>query len=211
MVKKLFRVSWQAASEAVLSGLLEGMSGWFGYLLVLTTSLLTRSGEYLNGNQPKANRRNLLSAGSVSPDLADDATVSVPLQAQRRRWEQVKSSLTQLGGSSHFGWLKTTSNINFGDKRDVPTFVEPLKALPFPSSSLPRPLASRHSSTHCGGHEVQTTPLTSNYHLKTRREAEFQQQEHTAQPAATPPFPAPNPRSRGVKTCSRSLMGRAFA
>lgn len=74
-----------------------------------------------------------------------------------------------------------------------------------------RPLASRHSSTHCGGHEVQTTPLTSNYHLKTRREAEFQQQEHTAQPAATPPFPAPSPRSRGVKTCSRSLMGRAFA
>lgn len=85
MVKKLFRVSWQAASEAVLSGLLEGMSEWFGYLLILTTSLLTRSGEYLNGNQPKANRRNLLSAGSVSPDLADDATVSVPLQAQRRR------------------------------------------------------------------------------------------------------------------------------
>lgn len=172
MVKQLFEVFWQAASEAVFSGLLKGMPGWFDYLLILT-SLLTRSGEYLNGNQPKANRRNLLSAGSVSPDLVDDATTTVPLQAQRRRREQAKSSLTQLGGSSHFGWLKRTSNINFGDKRAVPMFVETLKALPFPSSSLPRPLASRHSSTHCGGHEVQTTPLTSNDHLKTRREAEF--------------------------------------
>lgn len=84
MVKQLFKVFWQAASEAVFSGLLEGMPGWFDYLLILT-SPLTRSGEYLKGNRPKANRRNLLSAGSVSPDLVDDATTTVPLQAQRRR------------------------------------------------------------------------------------------------------------------------------
>lgn len=195
MVKPLPKAFRQADSGAVFAGLLEGMQEKRKRRVVQQSACSHQpSPDQIRGRskwEPNQGKQEKSLFSWISPlDLVDDATTSVPLQAQRRRWEQVKSSLTQLGGCSQFGWHRMALNIR--DKRAGPTFIETSQALPFPSSSLPRPLASRHSSTHCGGHEVRTTPLTSNDHLKKRREAELQQQE--PQPSQLPPL-LPSPKS----------------